>query len=444
MTHRQAPHSSHSTFRIHFLPLYFLPAALFSRLLNAADKRPPIAPGRNMAPPPPAPPLPFAPVRPSGGIAAPPLPPSHPVHARVPSKLPESIPDASSPSSPPSNPDDRNELVLSKVPQSTSGHFSSSPSPPRPAHSRAPSKLPSSLVSRELTPSAPPFTPSAPSSPEPSDGPIPRLPIMLSPHPFSRRVRSSSSSPRRPRRAGTGLPHLSHHTSVSDFELGESASGDRPARDEFEEEFLAQGVAEHDVEGKLINSHLERVDFRQLDDDEEVLSESGSPSEKNQQEKKSPAQAMKKAKQSTVRSDWKRIPTEVGCAGCAGCARLCGENRRLRRQMDELEFELASGVLHNPADGFDPPAVMSAVPILPQIPVSAKRKRGWGSKMKNPTIASLNGAKASEKERLKSKVNALTVTTEYLWRKLNMAEMELRTYRLKDLRNRMKLTRTLK
>lgn len=116
---------------------------------------------------------------------------------------------------------------------------------------------------------------------------------------------------------------------------------------------------------------------------------------------------------------------------------MCGENGRLRRQLDELEFELASGMLHNPTDGFAAP--METVPPIPQIPVASKRKKGWTAKLKNPTSASLNGAKETERSRLKSEVEALTVTTEYLWRKLNKAEIELRDYRIKDLRNRMKM-----
>lgn len=395
-----------------------------------------------MTQPPPAPPLPFTLMRPPGGTAPPPPPPLHPVHARVPSKIPESILH-SSPSLPKFHV--AHKRVVSELPQSIVNSIASQSPTSNLNQPKAPSKLPRSLSALELTPSAPPISASTASSPEPSDGPVPRLPIMTSPHPTSHMFRSSSSSPRRPRRAGTGLPFTFHQTNVSDFEVGETAPGDRPARDEFEEEFLAQGVAEHDAEGRLINSHLERVEFRQLEDDEEVLSEIGSTGRPDQQaEKHSPLQTVDlrkvKQRQSTIRSNWRRIPSEVGCEGCKGCERLCGENRRLRRQLDELEFELASGVLHNPADGFGPRDIITTVPIIPQIPIPVKRrKHGWAARFKNPTSASLNGTRTSEKERLKSEVKALAVTTEYLWRKLNLSEMELRTYRMKDLRNRMKM-----
>lgn len=257
---------------------------------------------------------------------------------------------------------------------------------------------------------------------------------------MSRTFRSASSSPRRPRRAGTGLPAL-HHASFFDFEVGESPS-DLAARDEFEEDFFARGNSfPTDREGELISRHLERVDFRQLDDHEEVLSDDalhvGETTNGDVPDVSMQNLDLRRVRQSTVHSNWRRIPSEVGCKGCEGCAQLCGENGRLRRQLDELEFELASGMLHNPTDGFAAP--METVPPIPQIPVASKRKKGWTAKLKNPTSASLNGAKETERSRLKSEVEALTVTTEYLWRKLNKAEIELRDYRIKDLRNRMKM-----
>lgn len=234
---------------------------------------------------------------------------------------------------------------------------------------------------------------------------------------------------------------------LSEFE----ESGLQPgasARDEFEEEFLNRGNL--DKEGMIINRHLDQVDFRQLDDDEEVLSDDAADPQRGEAAARKVNEAisqdlddveLRRVRQSTVRSNWRRIPSEVGCEGCDGCDRLRGENRRLRRQLDELEFELASGVLHNPADGFDPPQVVRAVPAIPQIPVTTKKsKKGWAAKLRNPTSSSVASGKPSEKARLKSQVQALNVTTEYLWRKLNKAEIELRNYRLKDLRNRMKLS----
>lgn len=294
-------------------------------------------------------------------------------------------------------------------------------------------------------PSAPPLSP--------PDEPIPRLPIMPT---RGGGGASPLSSPRRPRRAGTGIPPA--RRTHSEFDPDDSLHG-RGARDEFEEEFLNRAPADSD--GQIINQHLEGVDFRQLDDDEEVLSDDADEAARGEAAARLAEAArgmprprvddrssdghfdtidLNRVRQSTVRSNWRRVPSEVGCEGCEGCDRLCGENRRLRRQLDELEFELASGVLHNPADGFDPPQVVKAVPAIPQIPIANKKgKGGWKSKLRAPTSVSISTSKPSERARLKSEVQALTVTTEYLWRKLNKAEMELRNYRRKDLRNRMKM-----
>lgn len=220
------------------------------------------------------------------------------------------------------------------------------------------------------------------------------------------------------------------------------------ARDEFEEQFLTRQFA--DSESQIISDVLEDVHFQQLDDDEEFLSDDDQHHSTRKPQPFSnhadyypyaPTMQWRAERQSTVTSKWRRIPTEVGIDGCHGCDRLCGENRRLRRQLDELEFEMASGALRNPSDGFDSP--VSAVPVIPQIPVSAKKKKTWASKLKNSTmIPSSNSKPSGERARLRSQVSALTVTTEYLWRKLNMAEMELRAYRRKDLRIRMKMTET--
>lgn len=190
----------------------------------------------------------------------------------------------------------------------------------------------------------------------------------------------------------------------------------------------------------MINDALARVDFRQLDDDEEVLSnESPSSPRKSgtQYTTEFDTIDLQRIRHSTVHTNWRRIPSEVGCNGCEGCDRLCDENRRLRRQLDELEFELASAVL-NTSDAFDPHEMVKAVPAMPQLPVTSKKKRGWTSILRNSTSASLTTSRPSERARLKSEVSALEVTTEYLWRKLNKAEIELRDYRLKELRTRMK------
>lgn len=211
---------------------------------------------------------------------------------------------------------------------------------------------------------------------------------------------------------------------------------------------------------------LDHVDFRQLSDDEEVLSDEDDEhtlsedagARRSSQGEDVAAMArprvpdhhipdisefdtidLQRIRQSTARSNWRRIPSEVGVEGCQGCHRLCSENKRLRRQLDELEFELASGVLHNPSDGFDPPNMVKAVPAIPQIPIMSKKKKGWTSKLRNSTAVSMSASRPNEKSRLKSEVRALTVTTEYLWRKLNKAEIELRNYRVKELRDRMRL-----
>ena len=268
-----------------------------------------------------------------------------------------------------------------------------------------------------------------PNPPRSPSAPLP--PVSNATH----RSSSATSSPRRPRRAGTSIPvsGLSEDPHESDL----STVHVRSARDEFEEHFL--NPRQSDGDAKMINEALRRVDFRQIDDDEEDAL-SGDEAQKNSENDYDEFDTidLQRIRQSTVRTNWRRIPSEVGCEGCEGCDRLCGENRKLRRQLDELEFELASGVLHNPSDGFDPPELVKAVPQIPQIPVSSKKKRGWTAKLRNSTAMSLTNSRPSERARLKSEVRALTVTTEYLWRKLNKAEMELRNYRLKELRNRMK------
>lgn len=217
------------------------------------------------------------------------------------------------------------------------------------------------------------------------------------------------------------------------------------ARDEFEEDFLNR--RDFHKEDMIINRHLDEVDFRQLEDDEEVLSDDAAHPSQGDTAARRANDALSQGvdnvesrpeSQSTIQSYWKRIPTEVGCEGCEGCARLCGENRRLRRQLDELEFELASGVLHNPADGFDPPQVIRA-PTISQVPATMRKTKGWAARFRNLNSANISSSKSSEKARLKSEVQALNVTTEYLWRKLNKAEIELRNYRLRDLRRRIKM-----
>ena len=254
---------------------------------------------------------------------------------------------------------------------------------------------------------------------------------------------------------GTGVPE---NTRVSDLDFEVSDDIGVSARDEFEEEFLNRHPV--DRESQIISDVLERVDFRQLsDDEEEMLSDDGADPSRaestarrvNDRVKHSKTRSydleyahanIPKIRQSTVHSHWRRIPSEVGCQGCEGCNRLCEENHKLRRQLDELEFELASGALHTPPDGLDsPPLPGRPTSGVPQIPLLTKKKAGWASKLRQASmLPATSSSKPSERSRLKSEVQALTVTTEYLWRKLNKAENELRNYRVKDLRSRMELS----
>jgi len=260
---------------------------------------------------------------------------------------------------------------------------------------------------------------------------------------------SMTSSPRRPRRAGTMIPE-GRNVSGRDFGGGHSGILLATARDEFEEEFLDRSAP--DKEAQIISQVLQGVDFRQLSEDEEVLSDDAADSRRGEgaverAASQSSAQDsrydcdfdtidLRRHRQSTVRTNWRRVPSEVGCSGCEGCERLCSENQRLRRQLDELEFELASGVLHNPPDAFDPAQVAMAASDTPQI-TGPRKSRGWASRLRHSTGASMSSSKPSERSRLRSEVKALTITTEYLWRKLSKAELELQEYRLKDLRRRM-------
>lgn len=272
----------------------------------------------------------------------------------------------------------------------------------------------------------------------------------------------SQSSPRRPRpgmpltRFGTGIPVETSHTG-SDFDALNVAHCDSgPARDEFEEEFL---TTSGDADSQHISAVLEGVSFRHLSDDEEVLSDDAADPRRGEAAAREhdlrtragdPSTTdpdfqtidLRRSRVSVVQSKWRRIPSEVGCEGCEGCLRLRAENRRLRRQLDELEFEMAAGVLSSSVTDIDMPngrpPMKKSVPVLPNLP-RRKGGGGWKSKLpKVPNVPAVPSGRPSERGRLRSEVQALTVTTEYLWRKLNKAEVELRNYRVKDLRNRMR------
>lgn len=106
----------------------------------------------------------------------------------------------------------------------------------------------------------------------------------------------------------------------------------------------------------------------------------------------------------------------------------------MRRELDELEFELASDVLHRPADAFES---AHGVAVVPSIPAPGKKKRGWGNVLRNAASFSAE-RKGGECERLRSEVRALAVTTEYLWRKLAKTEHEVAAYRVGEVRRRMR------
>lgn len=94
---------------------------------------------------------------------------------------------------------------------------------------------------------------------------------------------------------------------------------------------------------------------------------------------------------------------------CNMCARLAAENRRLRRLLDEADFRLAvaSADRHSHASS------------------SSASASSWRSSLS----ARSRSSRSAEKSRLRAEVNALGVTTEYLWRKLATAERELQYYR---------------
>lgn len=287
------------------------------------------------------------------------------------------------------------------------------------------------------------------------------------------------------------------------------------ARDEFEEQFLARMPSitasdSIDVEAQMINAVLDRVQFRQITDDEEedIVSEDGhvshsldfhisNPSKRVSNTKDTshsnarvnrrrstayPATTRRKTdgdsplqrpydadefdpefatidlhrENNSSVAEWCEIPPEIGVPGCHGCDRLGKENRRLRRQLDELEFELASTVVTRAsdsiADDFDSanfPDDRSSLPrgshhqpyIHPSLShlgqPSHRKHRSWTSRLLHSTSLASSSSRPSERARLKSQVQALSVTTEYLWRKLNKAEIELRHYRLKEIRSKM-------
>eukprot|EP00178_Gracilaria_changii_P015833 TRINITY_DN444_c3_g2_i2.p3 TRINITY_DN444_c3_g2~~TRINITY_DN444_c3_g2_i2.p3 ORF type:complete len:459 (+),score=82.97 TRINITY_DN444_c3_g2_i2:10176-11552(+) len=399
------------------LLLYRSPVSLpFPLVARALDMSPP--------PPPPPPPPPVRVQQPGSRGATTPPPPPTATTAQTAANL-----------------DARDESSSVLSPEVESAPLDSIPiySPPLETAAVQPTS-PASPLSASLQPMSSPDLDKDSSNCSSADPDPTQRPAILnrrsSPFPSS----SPISSPRRPRRTGTTLPSR-RIVSASQFESAEGLN-QLSARDEFEEQFFNRQFV--DNESQIINDVLEDVHFHQLEDDEELLSDDEHRMHSRRGER-DPYYPYKHSthwegeRQGTITSNWRRIPTEVGVDGCKGCERLCGENRRLRRQLDELEFELASGVLHNPADGFDPP--VKAVPAIPHLPpVATKKKKGWASKFRTSTVTSVSSSKPnSERARLRSEVKALTVTTEYLWRKLNKAEMELRTYRRKDLHTRMRM-----
>lgn len=152
-------------------------------------------------------------------------------------------------------------------------------------------------------------------------------------------------------------------------------------------------------------------------------------------------------------TDWCGFGSDVSGPGCPGCSRLSKNNQKLRRQLDELEFEVASTVVSRESNNFaddvnsTTPSSHSSqkldfqVGIYPLLfhpdQLSGKKGCGWVTRLIQPAARSAPSSRPSERSRLRSQVQALSVTTEYLWRKLNKAELELRQYRLKDIRGRM-------
>ena len=244
------------------------------------------------------------------------------------------------------------------------------------------------------------------------------------------------------RRKDTGIP-LNVAYLDDEGRLGRS-------RDEFEMDFFG----DLDAEQGHIADVLHEVKFHHLRDDEEEFSEEEGRNDTQQKARRRAAYSrptstdsefdkidLVRPKSSDKRDvEWARTSTEVGCADCEGCMRLKVENKRLRRCLDDLEFEMATKSL--PRSATDSQMHQYSANELASLKELGNKAHSTLSRMnqRQGHVASPPKSRrfrSSERARLRSEIQALTVTTEYLWRKLNTAESELRIIRGKFVRERM-------
>lgn len=116
-----------------------------------------------------------------------------------------------------------------------------------------------------------------------------------------------------------------------------------------------------------------------------------------------------------------RPPTPSAADSCVRCERLLGENRRLRRLLDEVAFRSASEQIEARAMRRDSASSSS----LERRSSAASQRRAW--RLPSAGRASFSGRSrpSGQRARLRAEVKAHAVTAEYLWRKLGAAEKEL-------------------
>lgn len=115
-----------------------------------------------------------------------------------------------------------------------------------------------------------------------------------------------------------------------------------------------------------------------------------------------------------------------GDTACSMCTRLASENRRLRRLLDEADFAVAaadverrSRSVSDPQSAADTTSPRSSSSWRSSLTVGRRQQNNNNHQSKTPKTTS------SEKSRLRAQVRALSVTTAYLWQKLNTTEREL-------------------
>ncbi len=107
-----------------------------------------------------------------------------------------------------------------------------------------------------------------------------------------------------------------------------------------------------------------------------------------------------------------------GDEACSMCARLASENRRLRRLLDEADFAVAAADVERRSRSVSDPQSLAET-------TSPRSSASWRSSLTSSRRPSKPKSTSSEKTRLRAQVRALSVTTAYLWQKLNTTEREL-------------------